>query len=676
MAWLEALPVFAIAIVVLILPGAIVLRVGGVRGLNMLALAGPTSISVSAVSAVVMPFIGLTFTPATYGLACVLIALLSASFRFWQLRRFPNARWHSLAMNKSPNSGGLWRPAALISVAVGSIGGGFVIGRNLISSIESPENISQTFDNVFHLNAVRYIAENGNGSSLTLGNLTEASAGFYPAGLHDAMSLVYMLSGASVPVTVNVVSVVISAVLWPLGCMMLAVRVVGKRPIPVMAAGFLSAGFSGFPYLLIGFGVLYSLFAAIALLPATLALMLEVLGLSKLKPLSPTVPLFWLAIVLPGLALTHPSVLVAFLLFGGVLLAARVIRELSSRNGPVIQMPGLSWLAGFFVYCLAFAVVWSVVRPNLSAAPWGAQQSTSQAIGEVISSAPMGAVAAWVLMIFTIAGAYVIFRWQRQLWWVLAIYLVAGVLYMFASGWGSGSLRTFMVGVWYNDPFRLAAILPVVTLPLVIVGLDALSSWLLSKMGDWARNSPNWADMPSARPRKLLTGITTIAAISIVLICAMLSQSGTLSNVKSRINSVFSFEESSDLLSKDELALLKVVKDFVPENGLIIANPFTGASLAYIYSERSVLPPHMFGDRSEDEQFLLDHWDEAAYNPGVCPVIKKLNAYWALDFGPKTVIRTDDRFLGVFDLELGLAPEVEQLASRGDAQLVRTTACD
>jgi hypothetical protein len=76
------------------------------------------------------------------------------------------------------------------------------------------------------------------------------------------------------------------------------------------------------------------------------------------------------------------------------------------------------------------------------------------------------------------------------------------------------------------------------------------------------------------------------------------------------------------------------------------------------------------------EQLLLDHWDEAAYNKDVCPAIRKLNAYWALDFGTKTVIPTEDPFPGLADLAAGTAPDIEVLATSNKARLVRTTACD
>lgn len=677
MTWIETWPVFLAGLAIVILPGAVILRLGGVRGLNMLALAGPVSLSISASIAVVLPFLGLPFTPVVFWVVCAIAAVIALGLHLWLRKRRPSLRGTTLAMNGFPNSGGLWRPLAWSAVALGAIGGGALIARTLTRAIGSPMNFSQTFDNVFHLNAVKHIVETGNGSSLTLGNLTEASQGFYPAGLHDMMALVAVASGAPVAVAVNVVSIIVAAVIWPLGCMYLVTRIVGKRPLPVIAAGLLSAGFSAFPFLLIGFGVLYSLFAAIALLPVALGLIIEVLGLSKLPALTPAVPIFWLIVVLPGVAITHPSALVALTVFAYIPLAARVLREIvKSVRGAQPVKRAVVWAALLALYSVCALVVWLKVRPDLSAAPWGASQSTSQAIGEVIASAPMGAIAAWVMMILTIVGAYVILRWRHELWWVLAIYIVAGVLYMFASGWGSGTLRTFMVGVWYNDPFRLAALLPLATLPIVVIGFDELLRAAVPVVRSAVSFVAGRGRASSVGTRRASVVILSVGTIAAVFMAAGLSQSGTLTNVKTRISQIFAPGDSNKLVSADEQAVFDELGDVLPDDAVVVANPFTGASLAYALADTEMLAPHMFGTRSDDEQFLLDHWSEAAYNPAVCPIVSELNAYWALDFGDETVIETRDRYLGVDGLDDNLAPGVEVVYAKGDARLLKLTACD
>src|SRR5690606_5761584 len=100
----------------------------------------------------------------------------------------------------------------------------------------------------------------------------------YPAAWHDLVSLLVSVGGGGIPVSVNVINIVVAAVVWPLGCLYLARTVWGNRPAVVLSAAVLSAGFGAFPISLLDFGVLYPNFLAVALLPLVLAISLEVLG--------------------------------------------------------------------------------------------------------------------------------------------------------------------------------------------------------------------------------------------------------------------------------------------------------------------------------------------------------------------------------------------------------------
>src|SRR5690606_19483538 len=71
-----------------------------------------------------------------------------------------------------------------------AIGVGFaavVITIRFIVIFWEPDNISQTYDNIFHLNAPRFVLETGNASSITLAGLpidAPGTGGFYPAVWH------------------------------------------------------------------------------------------------------------------------------------------------------------------------------------------------------------------------------------------------------------------------------------------------------------------------------------------------------------------------------------------------------------------------------------------------------------------------------------------------------------
>ncbi|WP_026533509.1 DUF6541 family protein [Arthrobacter sp. H41] len=690
MSWWATIPTLAATLVVFFVPGLLILAAAGVRRLNLVALAAPVSTSVSACLAIVLPYAGLPFNPVSYFVFSILAAAGALLARFLLMRRSASGKSRT-TRSRTASRGALGgngrlldhdypRWIALLAVPVAVIFPAIIIAGRYISAFGSPENFSQTFDNVYHLNAIRHIAETQNGSTLTLGNLTDASQALYPAAMHDSMALVLMLGAPSVMAVVNVGTIVTGALVWPLACIFLISRIIGYRPIPLLCAGVLCAGFSGFPYLMVAFGVLYPNHAAIALLPVVLGLLIEAVGMSRARPLSTWPAAIALVATLPGLGLSHPSTAVALLGFGGPVVVARLIRAwLSAREGSGSRRAVYSWLAYTAGYILVVVLAWITVRPSLAFAPWTPFQSNARAIGEILGSAPMGATTAWILLILTVIGLYVIARQLRTYWWVAAMYGVGGILYMVVSSWSLGAFRTFLTGVWYNDSFRLAALLPVVTLPVIVLGAEwlawrvrALYGLLTSQHSATATRRPS---IVGRAARLLPHNLQNVVPVALILLLGFGTQGGTLAGVQDRMREVFATTAGSPLLTEDEIALLERVDDYVPETDVIVANPRTGASLVYAFSSSETIAPHIFGERTPEEQTLLDHWGEAAYNTSVCPAVNELNAYWALDFGNQEIVPGEEPFIGLRDLIDETAPGVELVAEEGDARLFRMTAC-
>lgn len=687
MTWWQTMPAFAVAGALYFIPGILILAAAGVRRLNLAALSAPVSFSVASCLAVIAPFLGLEYSPTLFLICSVIIALGIGGARVLLNRRKglsrhsidvgPRARGH-LGGNGALGPTELGRLGGLLAIPVGLAVAAIIITGRYVRGFGNPENFSQTFDNIYHLNAIEHIVSTGNGSSLSIGNLTDTSAGFYPAGMHDMIALVQILSGAPVTIALNVSTILTGALVWPLGCMFLISRLVGYRPIPLLLTGALAGSFSAFPYLMVAFGVLYPYHTAIALLPVVLGLVIEALGVSRVKPSSIWPPLLAFGLVFPGLALTHPSMVVALLGFAAPAVLARfIVSYRSFINGTEPKQQTLVWAGVTLTYAVATVVAWSVLRPGLGAAPWTPFQSNARAIGEVLASAPMGTTTAWILLPLAILGIYVISRHMRTHWWLLGIYLIGAFLYIIVSSWAPGTLRTLVAGVWYNDSFRLAALLPIVSLPVIVLGAEwvirrvrlAVSALFSSRL---TRTSPGVERTPLGALSALGVGLATWTS---VLLLGFASQGGTLASVQDRLNNIFAQHENSALVDTSELSVINQVANIVPGDNVVVADPLTGGSLVYAFGDRETIAPHVFGERSEKEQYLLDHWDEAAYNTEVCPIIRELNAYYALDFGDTTVIPTEDSFPGLDDLTTESAPGMETVVQEGDARLVRTTAC-
>lgn len=680
MTWWETLPTFAATILVYFLPGGLILTAAGVRRLNLAALAAPVSATVAGSVAIVLPMLGLPFNPASYFLFSFVLAALAGVGRFYLRRRPPVRamfRGNALEANERlPISGarglmGRWTiPAAVAFPAV-------IIAGRYMSGFGSPESFSESFDNIYHLNAVRHIAETQNGSTLTLGNLTEASQALYPAAMHDAMALVLMLGAPSVMVAVNAGAIVTGAIVWPLSCIFLISRVVGYRPVPLLLAGVLCAGFSSFPYLMVAYGVLYPYHAALAILPVALGLTAEALGMSRGRTSAQIPAILGLGAVLPGLALTHPSAAVGLLAFASPIVMASLWRLWRNfAGGRVSKAAVRNWTLLTGLYFAAAIAVWLVVRPDLASAGWTAFQTNARAVGEVLGSAPMGATTAWLLLILTVMGLSVIGSNVAKYWWLGAVYLIGAVLYIVASSWIDGGFRNLLTGVWYRDSYRLAALLPMVTLPVVVLG----GEWLVEKTRALAlspRGIPKiLREIAPSIVIRVRPNNGVLVALGVIALLGIGVQGGTFYSVQERLSNVFKTTDESRPLNRDDVALFAELDDIVPADELIVANPRTGASLAYAFSARRVIAPHIFGTRTEQESLLLEHWAEAAYNSRVCPAVRDLKAYWALDFGTDEIFSPrGEPHLGLRDLVDNTAPGVELVREVGDSRLFRVTAC-
>ncbi|WFR83094.1 DUF6541 family protein [Arthrobacter sp. Y-9] len=679
MSWWETLPTLAIAVLVFFVPGLSLLWAAGVRGLSLAVLAVPVTTTVAASGGIIFGFARIPFNPLTVLALTLVVLVIIVAVRLVLRRRgvsqdhlsigeadlvsYPKTRLNTLII--------------LLSVLVPAL----IIGARYMSGFGSPESFSETFDNVYHLNAVRYIADTQTANTLTLGNLTETSKGLYPAGMHALLALVFMSGGQAITVVVNWGSILYGALVWPLGSLFLVTRIIGSRPLTLLGAGVLSAGFSSFPYLMVAFGILYPNHAALTMLPAVLALAIEATGIRSGKLRLNVSALILLVATVPGLALTHPSAFVALLAFTAPAVLGVFFRSLARRaRGDLSTKAFILWALATAVYFLGTLGVWIAARPPLSAASWPPFQTNAQALGEVLTSAPMGTTVAWIIFLFTVAGLYVIARRFRTYWWTLGMFIIAGVLYLIVSAWPPGSFRYFMTGVWYSDSNRFAAMLPLVTLPVVALGLDWIIARLSPILTRWVSDTQLRAKSPLQPLRKLAarlqgpTGSTTTAAV-VILVLGIAAQGGTLANVQQKLTTTFETRSDSSLVTTDELTLMKQLASLVPASDIIVGNPRTGASMAYAFSGRHVIAPHILGARSDSEKLLMDHWSEAAYNPSVCPVIKEKRAYWALDFADDEMTPRGEPLEGTRDLADNSAPGVELVKAVGKARLFRVTAC-
>jgi len=678
MIYADLAPLVFAAILVLMVPGLLVSWAAGARGWVLAGSAGPVSVSIISVTAILTGFAGLP-----WGMVVILAVSAVLAAAIFVLRRLLPARLrnhgapvpaghgagHGLLLGYGPRH---WAGIVLGWFAVGVVF--LVLFWRMGQIFGGIDNISQTFDNVFHLNAVRYIVDTGNASSLRVSGFTSSTGmgGFYPAAWHDVASLTQQVTGSTVPAAVNATNVAISALLWPMSCLLLATAVFGKRRMVVVSAAAFSAGFSSFPYLMLDFGVLYPNLLSIALLPASIGLAALALRAARGLVL-PTVSAWILGLgSLPGLALAHPSQMLALLAwtYPAILVAAvALFRHWRSRFGvPRAAGVVLIALAG---YTAALLVAWKLIRPNEAQSTWQPIQGLAQAFGQALTSAPQGRPIPWLIFALTLAGIWAMLRQRRHLW-LLMMFGISCVMFIVVSGYPFGTLRTWFGGVWYNDPFRLAALLPVAALPVAVLGVV----WLTDLVHGAVRSRLAEGKAPAFAAWTTGSRATVASAVAGVLVFTGLlglSQGGTVSASVASAAGSYALTPAARLVDTNEMILLRRVAAEIPADNTVVSSPWTGASMVYAIADRKSLTPHIFSEFGADTSAILNRLNQAGEDPAICDIVRRLKTYYVLDFGTREIhgyVHTMPGLVG-----MATDPDFTLVDSEGDAKLYKVTAC-
>ncbi|WP_104136337.1 DUF6541 family protein [Arthrobacter sp. ZGTC131] len=662
MSWLSTLPALLVAVAVVLLPGAAVAWFLGFRRSSLLGFAPLFSLSIAGVAAVIAPLAGINWNVWVIVAATVLVsaAAYAASRTAWVRRQVPAAE---------PRDSWTVLGATAAAIAVG----GFLTARRVIQLVGAPDNISQRYDNVFHLNAVRFVLDTGNASSLNLGSMAGGTGGLssvYPAEWHSLAALVTQMTGAAVPVSVNVVNLVASAVIWPISVVFLMRVVAGPRPIGLLAAGIASAGLMAFPYLLLVWGPLFPNLLSVSALPAGIAAVILVCRLAPTLQ-EPTVRA-WPALVLgmPGLALSHMSAVNALLAFSAPILVWKLVLHVRGLIRSKASIARFGIAAGVTVAGLVVAyVAWEKLRPAAYSG-WTPHQTVAGSIGEVLANAPLKTDVAVAISLLAVIGIVRIIRQRTQVW-LLGCYLVAGFLYVVDAGFKAGWARAFFTGTWYQDTNRLAAYVPIFAVVLAAVGMLAVADVAKSAFGG----------IVSKLPRSTAAGARTTAVAGLAgtviagVVLTWATQTGPVRDYVASGQVFYERDTKDSILSSDEYALLDRIDAQVPEDAVIAVNPWNGGALAYAFADRKVLEFHMSQPETKSMRVVAESLAEAGTSAAVCDAVRETKVSYALDFGTQYLLNHPESktFPGLQNLTSSNA--VELVDQQGDAKLFKVVAC-
>lgn len=658
MAYLGA---FATAVAVLLVPGGVVAALLRLRGGWWLGLAPVISLAVLGASAVGGAWVDMPFSAWTLLAGTAVAAGLALVARL-SLRGLRGAgRWDRAALG-----------TAIAIVSSGTVIGLLAFGGHNLSGV-----LSQSYDGVFHLNAVAFILDTGNASSFDLYSMTMQGGGneFYPAAWHALVALTAQSSGATIVASTNIVWIVTSGLVWTSGMALFTATALRGRVREWAAAimGAVLASCSGaFPFLLLSWGTLYPTGLAYAVLPSGLTLALAVLrGWEGSRGLAWTLGAVWAV----AMTFSHPRSLFSFVALVLPLLALAGLdsarqrwstrrgrrRVLAVAGGALVLGAGVVAVGWWYVY-RTFGVAERPISDHLNGGPATARQGIGDALAQVVAHAPLlapheTASAPFLLLaLATLVGAAFAVRRHEVRWLVLSL-LVVAVLYALASG-SNSDLAKIATGIWYKDKYRLLALLPTVAIPLAVLAAVELG-------------------------RLVARGRTRIAASAMAATLALvaLTSWGTVvwGGTRASIDDVFVIRDAKHgaLLDSGQFSLLTRLPDLVPEDAIVVGDPWDGSALSWAIGERKAMFPHFTGEWTADEYLVaswLDYWDR---DPAVCDAVTRTGAAYLLHSKGSLWGDPPEESRVFAGLTRAVGTDLLTLvASEGGTSLYRITGCD
>ena len=528
--------------------------------------------------------------------------------------------------------------------------------------INAPDAFSQTYDAVYHLNAVRWILDTGNASSLSFDMVISRGA-VYPLGWHTLVALTMRLSGiTSIPLASNAVMCAVAGLTWTSGVITLTSALTAGRRAGRIATAVLASAAPAFPLLGLFWGILYPVFLATAMLPSVL---LTAVTASARAMALPRRAVLWLmaGAGCAGLALAHPSIIVIALIAAvsaaatrSVSLAVCAVRARHHMRRAALAyvltalLAGASWFAA------------PALRASKSVSQWPPYTSVAGGIGEAVTSAPELTAIVWPLALLTVIGYLSAWRRQSTRWVALTHTVVCG-LYVVDVSQKVSPLRYSLTGFWYSDAYRPGGFMMVTALPLAGIGACALA---------------DAAGRALPRPARAATTVPWLrAALTIVVIAALAWQStgsAAMSYNLKKFGLTFLVTDDSQSLTADELAVVNRLPDLLGPDDVVLADPWRGGSLAYGLTGVTTLPRHLssYGSTSPALTVLENSLDEVGDNPEVCPAIEELGVDYVLDFKGRTIL-DGPQAPGLSDIQP--RDGFRTVLRIGDATLYRITAC-
>ncbi len=460
---------FLCALVILLLlyvPGFFLVRFFSHDSLMSLAISPIFSISLYVIAGVLLGLLGIF---AEWWMIALPIAVLTIGC--FGISHFPRRKEASIYRNSK--TGNDWLALALY-VVVGVV----IVGLFFVRDLNGPDSFAQLYDNASHLNTIRYMVENGNYSILytSLYSVEEISSGiaptvsngsFYPAGWHVVTALGSAISGASAPIAENASLFVFMGIVFPASMALLMLKTFSDRLI-VLLGSFIALSFSAFPWGFLTFGPLYSNLAAYAVTPLAVCSVASVFSVDQSKAGRLRWGIAFLAACFAFFAL-QPNAVFTVIVLAAPLCAANLMESLSLA-GVSKRRSGLICASVVLILALAWIVAWRLpFFEGIVTYPWppfeGRLQALIGALDLSLRAYPSQLLLAGLVLIGAIWSLF-----KKKYRALTVSYAICIVMFVLCAS-SDGPLRSLLAGFWYNDAYRIAALVALSSIPLASMGM-------------------------------------------------------------------------------------------------------------------------------------------------------------------------------------------------------------
>lgn len=660
MSWLSIVLPAAVLAALLVVPGWLLLRCAGVRGLLALGGAAPVSVALVGVTALVAGEIDVA-----WGWGPLTVAIAVSVLAAWGLGRWvaherqarglrPAGLW---ARRFDLGARRWWWVAGALGVAI------LLLCVPMALGMSRPDAVLQQWDAVFHLNGLRAVQDTGLASNRGAMRPLYGAIGdqvYYPAVWHAMVSLVP--AGGSVTLAANASSFVLGGVVWPLGLAAL-VRVLLWRWWTATPLALLLVGtFGAFPAVIVSTLAQWPFATAIALVPGTVALAVASRarvegGVPATAPARLATSLLVLLTAVGGVALAHGSGVFSLGLVLGPFALASLTHAASRRwaagqrkrvvVGGVVGSLGV--LAGLVV------VLTNPTIQNMLSYPRATRAFYPATIGGVLIDQPLsGPAGDLVVAGATLAGVVVILRsriaamaWLpvqpgtpaarveraradlQGITWVVGAWALVLVLTALAAG-PATPLRV-LTGLWYSQAARIQAVVPVVAVPLAALGClvlgGVLARWWAAR--DGRRGALGSAQGGAGRARRVVGSMLasgTRAAAVVASVALLTTLPWSVPATAHRFAEAYEPGATrwGHMLSPAEGVLLGRLPHVLPPDALVIGDPANGAALVWAVADRRVVLPQLsVSNLTEDQRLLRASFADLTTDPAVCDAVRR-----------------------------------------------------